>query len=302
MLRFVRACCLFLLFRAIASAQTLPPQAVDTLRGTGGLTEYLAGDLPLILGVPHGGRMEPPGMPDRISVTGSRYDTSSLELACAIREAFRRMTGKTPHLIQLLVHRKKVDANRDPLEGTQGDSLAIRVWDDFHRFVKRAKKEVVEQFGRGLYVDLHGHQHPHERLELGYLLVDPQLALPDDSLDQRGLHCKSSIRAMVEEGPYPLSALVRGQVSLGSMYDAEGYEAVPSPRFPGPHGEQYFSGEYNIERHGSRDGGSVSAIQLETPLKGVRDTEAHRRAFAEATVRVFLRYLHEHFHSGGGPQ
>jgi hypothetical protein len=72
---------------------------------------------------------------------------------------------------------------------------------------------------------------------------------------------------------------------------AAGDDAVPSPTVPDPGGAPFFTGQYSTERHGSRDGGTVSAVQVELHTVGVRDTGNNRRAFAERfaqTLRAFL--------------
>lgn len=77
--------------------------------------------------------------------------------------------------------------------------------------------------------------------------------------------------------------------ALGTRLALAGYPAVPSAADPAPNeGAPYFSGGYNTERHESRAGGAVDAVQLECNLAGVRDTPANRRAFADALVTALL--------------
>jgi hypothetical protein len=197
------------------------------------------------------------------------------------------------------VHRKKLDTNRDVLEAAQDDPVATKVWEEFHGFIDQAKETVNREFGGGLYIDLHGHRHPHAYLELGYLLVKNQLALPDDSLDIRTNVQQSSVRALVDSKAMSLAEVVRGAHSLGSLYNLRGFGAVPSVGIPCPDGNNYFSGGYNTERHGSRDGGTISAVQVETPWEGVRDTPGSRQSFADASVDVLLQFLTIHFNYRG---
>ena len=79
------------------------------------------------------------------------------------------------------------------------------------------------------------------------------------------------------------------------MLAARGYRAVPSQMEPHPDGQPYFTGGYSTVRHGSRDGGTVSGIQLEHPFPGVRDSEANRERYAGAVAAVILEYLSDHF-------
>ena len=53
---------------------------------------------------------------------------------------------------------------------------------------------------------------------------------------------------------------------LPTVLNASGYLSVPSPQVNAPIGEEdYFQGGYNIEVHGSEDGGTIDAIQIEFP-------------------------------------
>lgn len=53
---------------------------------------------------------------------------------------------------------------------------------------------------------------------------------------------------------------------LPSALNSSGYLSVPSPQVDAPSGEEdYFQGGYNIETHGSQDGGAIDAVQIEFP-------------------------------------
>jgi hypothetical protein len=82
------------------------------------------------------------------------------------------------------------------------------------------------------------------------------------------------------------------------LFEAEGFPAVPSASTPNPAGNPYFDGGYNTGRHGSRDGGPISGVQVETHFVGVRDTQASREAFASALASVLAEYLALHEPAG----
>ena len=150
--------------------------------------EYLAGDLPFILSAPHGGRERPDELPDREQGTFA-FDTNTQELARAIASELHAYTGHWPHVIICRIHRRKLDCNREIVEAAAGNPLAEQSWHDFQGFVDAAQATVVRHHGRGLYIDLHGHGHAEQRLELGYLHSAEQLALSDaklSALRQRG--------------------------------------------------------------------------------------------------------------------
>ena len=82
--------------------------------------------------------------------------------------------GARPHVVECHVHRSKVECNRDISEvavqvlGQEGQ----QVYDVFHDWIQQALSLGLEQAGghSALLIDLHGHGHPHEYIELGYRL------------------------------------------------------------------------------------------------------------------------------------
>ena len=76
--------------------------------------------------------------------------------------------GEYPYLVVNNLHRSKFDANRDKPEATFGESVPERAWEEFHAYIDRSKAEIG---GRGLFIDIHGHGHPNNWAELGYLIT-----------------------------------------------------------------------------------------------------------------------------------
>lgn len=276
------------------TATATPLEPGRTLFGRAGYIEMVAGDLPLIIAAPHGGALAPSAIPDR-TVGESVRDTNTEELARAIHAAFLSASGRAPHLIINRLHRRKLDANREIVEAAAGNADAEHAWREFHSFIEAAREAAVADHGAGFFIDLHGHGHPVARLELGYLLTGVELAQPDDVLAQASWAERTSIRALVVATGRPLPELLRGSTGLGGLFAAEGYPSVPSPASPHPEGEPYFSGGYNTERHGSRERGTVSGVQIEAHFAGVRDHAASRDAFARALVRVLDRWFAAHY-------
>lgn len=259
--------------------------------GRRGYVEYIPGTLPLILAAPHGGALTPAEIPDRTwgtTVTDSHTEPLARELA----DALMALTGERPHLVISHLRRTKLDPNREAVEAAQGNVFAEWAWTEFHGFIEAARDAVTAAHGSALFLDLHGHGHAVQRVELGYLLSAADLGLPDGELD--ALASRSSIAALAASSGTALSALVRGEWSLGGLMMAGGIPAVPSPGDPAPGPDPYFSGGYSTAVHGSRDGGSVSAIQLEHHFTGLRDTQANREAYAGAMAGVLRAWLERH--------
>ncbi|MFP4622845.1 MAG: hypothetical protein ACOCVZ_05265 [Gemmatimonadota bacterium] len=275
-------------------AEAVAARAGEAWRGRNDYVEYYPGDLPLVLSAPHGGRDMPAEIADRTEGTMVR-DVNTELLVLAAADALEAELGGRPHVIRALIHRRKVDLNRDIVEAAQGDPLAEQAWLEFHGFVEHARRRVEADHGRGFYVDIHGHGHEIQRIELGYLLNAGELGLSDEALDDPALAAETSIRTLAAESGMSLSALLRGGLSLGTLLEAEGFPAVPSAEQPDPGTAPYFSGGYNTARHGSLDGGPIDGVQAELNRIGVRDTAASRAAFAAALARAMATYLAEHY-------
>lgn len=257
--------------------------------------EYVPGELPVILSAPHGGDLVPDEIPDRTSGTLAT-DRLTIQTALAVRDAFVERTGRAPHLVLSHLKRIKLDPNREVVEAAAGSPFAELAWRQFHEYIEIARADVAERCGSGLYIDLHGHAHAVARAELGYLLSAATLERSDAELDVGAYAASSSIRDAAERSPATFSELLRGPSSLGGALAARGVAAVPSPGDPSPGADPYFTGGYATRRHGSRDPGRVvSGIQIELPYPGVRESDAGRRAFAEALAAAVAEVMTEHW-------
>lgn len=278
---------------ADVEGQVIQPEPGTSYRGRREWVEYIPGRLPLVITAPHGGTQEPDDIPDRsgediVTVRDSETD----DMAHRLGDALEERVGARPHLIILHLHRKKLDANRDIGEAAQGDPLAERTWREFQHWAETAKAIVREDFGDGFYMDLHGHGK-HQNFELGFLLNRNDLELDDEVLDASWAVAKSSLRTLAESSSLSFPELVRGDSSLGALYEAEGYTSIPSPERPHPTGP-FFAGGYNTQRHACRDGGTICGYQLELNWQDVRSSASSRQDFAEAHARVMEEFFRVH--------
>ena len=260
--------------------------------------EYIAGNLPLIFTAPHGGQLEPAGIPLRtdascgVDVTTVR-DANTELLVRDIQQAFLQRTGGYPHIVINHLHRNRLDANRPIEEAACGDPQAEEAWRDYHAFVEAARARILTDHGKGWYTDVHGHGHDIQRLELGYELSGTTLRRSDAELDGSAtFENASSIRTFSQESPLSFSALLRGPTALGTLFTAAGYPAVPSQQDPAPDvGEDYFSGGYNTDRYACSRGGQICGVQIEANFTGVRNNATTRSEFAVALAAVYGEYL-----------
>ena len=263
--------------------------------GRKGYVEYVPGELPVILSASHGGGIAPAEIPDRKGGTHVT-DTNTRQLTLAMRDALVELTGRAPHVIISHLVRPKLDSNREIVEAAEGNPYAEQAWHEFQDWIGTARTTVAADFGAGLYLDIHGHGHAIDRLELGYLLRAADLNRPDAALDRAEVISRSSIRALAQASPIPFSRLVRGHTSLGGFLETEDVPSVPSPEDPSPGDAPYFRGGYNTREHGSvAEGETISGIQIEHHYVGVRDTDRNRRDYAARAARALHRYMLEHY-------
>ena len=272
--------------------------------------EYIAGNSPVIYSAPHGGSLTPTEIPARTAAAcgGSATTTTDLNTIELVREMRARhfaRFGTYPHIVINHLARGRLDPNRTLAEAACGDAEATTAYNEWHQALDVARSAVLQNPGKGWYMDMHGHGHAIQRLELGYLLTGAQLDLSDAALDaQVAYEDTASIRTISRASPLAFSALLRGANSLGSLYAANGFPSVPSASDPGPAGATYFSGGDNTRRHtcgaeasvfGGVTGGGICGVQIEANLTGVRDNAENRTRFADATAIVLQQYLAAHW-------
>ena len=292
-LSLARCTVLFLPILLLSASQVVAQDRTpgETYFGRNQYVEYLAGNLPVILSAPHGGREKPDEIPNRTSGTFA-YDRGTQEAARQIAAEFHSRTGGWPHVVICRLQRTKVDCNREIVEAAAGNLHAEQAWREYQGFLDEAREKVVRQQGRGLFIDLHGHGHAEQRLELGYLHTQAELQATDEELDDPRFAAASSLRAIAALNRVPYSQLVRGELSFGALMEKYGFPSTPSPSVPKPK-LPYFRGGHNTRRHG-HEAVPVAGLQIETYSKGVRDTPESRERFAKALYETVAVYLDAH--------
>ena len=275
-----------------------PYQSGNAYYGRESYIEYHAGNLPIIFSAPHGGRLTPDEINDRTYGT-LVTDDNTYELTKTIMDSMVVRFGGYPHVILCKLKRTKLDANRDSTEAAQENRYALRAWQEYHHYIKVAKEKIVNDQGSGLFFDIHGHgKNPDGfydlRTWLGYLISSDELDQSDETLNTNSYQSKSSISSWVDSSSYTFIDVLRGSVSFGSILDSLGYKSLPSVNDPSPSGMRYFSGGYNTARHGSRNGGVISAIQIELPKPGIRENQSTWSNYSKSINSAINEYYTVH--------
>lgn len=264
--------------------------------GSNAYTQIKVGDYncPIILSSPHDGTVSPAIIPDRTNPDATTVrDINVSDLTEKIAVAIFEKTGMRPHVIQNNLSRLKMDPNRSLAEAYLTHSTAITAWEDYQNFLKIASQIVKDNVGKGLYLDMHGHGHDKDRIEVGYLLTKAQVNMTDADINY--LAAASSIYSIAKSSNLKFSELMTGDYAFGTLLANEGCPAVPSKTDPRPNDDLYFNGGYCTLAYGSKDGGNISAIQLETNGNNFRNTPAQRTKSAGAVANAIINYYKKHF-------
>jgi len=257
-----------------------------------------SGDIPLVISAPHGGTLTPNEIPNRsCSEITTVRDRNTTELADEIRYQMKQDFGVEPYMVSALIHRKKIDLNRDVDLATCGHTVGKEVWQEYHRKVEEAIQSAIEEYGGAIFIDLHGHGHEIQRLELGYLLNNEELRASYEGMGStEDLVEESSLKNLINLIPdIDFQDVLTGEKAFGTIMEDEGIPSVPSLQDPFPYPEEaYFNGGYNTRRYSSDDYPEVFGWQIEAHYNGVRNSDENRNAFAKAFSKAIMVQLEEY--------
>lgn len=264
-----------LLLLLVVPLACLPLRARDDSIKTAGLIHIQNGTLPIIISAPHGGRLEVPGVTERVGRGLTNFQTvrddHTAELAGDFAaEVEKQLKGK-PWLVVARFDRKYLDANRAAEEGYESVK-AKPVYDAYHSALATACKAVKMKFGRGLLLDIHGQGEFKDAICRGTRNGKTVTLL----LDRDGRH-----------------ALVGRRSVLGHL-QRNGYRVLPSCDADEDAKEvARFSGGYIVDTYGSQTGHAIDAIMLEfgTTLRGKDRRETTARDLATAVAIFHDEYL-----------
>ena len=278
---------------------------------------YHTGNYPLVISVPHGGASirfdDSRELTLRDQTTNSSQssdfstetDSRTITLAELIDVEITKLTGRYSHLIYSNIKRDRVDLNRSIEDGVPYGNgvpipISLQIYNEYHQYLRSATNKVAADFGCGLVIDVHGHSHSVQQTEIGYSLSMTELEYADATLNNSTYSSKSSIRSLAASvsSTTTFAELLRGDYSIGELLYKNDLSCVPRKNKPAPlAAESYFSGGHISRTYGSRDGGTVDAIQLEfcREARGVspyptENLDITAKAMAKAIVDYFKRH------------
>lgn len=277
-------------------SQTPPPSVPETPQGypssSNRLIEYIPGTIPVVISAPHGGKLSGSGLPNRSCGTTEEDNNTDILIQEIQRQCYAQMGGY-PHIIINNLQRLKLDPNRIESVATCGNAVTVPYFTAYNDFIDDAVATIMADYGKGLYIDLHGQSHTPKRIDVGYNISTSTLdaGTLSNAIDY------STIESLKNDNlqNLTLDQLVRGSDSFGQLMQTTGgveyntfsgglyqqcgrslgYRAVPSNYNSGgcddttPNGSAYFAGNYysNV-RHGSGDPSTTSSLSGGGTLPG----------------------------------
>lgn len=231
------------------------------------------GDCPILLTSPHGGQLPVPGVEDRrgdgISQFATVRDMRTDKLTEQIANELQQLEYGRPYIVIARFTRKHIDANR-PADGAFENELARKYYNAYHAAIHAARDEIVEKWGRGLLLDIHG-------------------TSAEPSTIFRGTQDGKTVEHLTNR--FGDDAL-RGATSLFGQFSANGF-AVDPPVGSTQQESRRHRGGYTVRTYGSSDGGTIDAIQLElgAKLRERSNLNGTARGVARAVAKFASTYL-----------
>jgi len=281
------AICIFLSVISLnLFAQYIPGQSYF---GANNYIECIAGDLPIIIVVPHGGYLTPSSLP---IIGNHSRDNGTQQTSWQLFDSIVSHTnGCIPHLIINHLHPSILNAARE-IDTAAGTNLDTRqAWYDFHDFIDTAKYTVTNTWGAGHYFEMHGNGHAEMWTEVG-LGVSKTYLNGSDSLIMTRVG-NSTIKNLCTNGGANFLDVVKGANSLGNLLDSKGWNSVPSLTHPSPDTGGFFYAGWNTWKHGSRYSGVIDATHIENYYAFMQSI--NRAEYANDLSESILQFMQAHY-------
>jgi N-formylglutamate amidohydrolase len=251
----------------------LPPLLAQAPPEAEKLVTVRTGTLPIIVSAPHGGRKAIPGVKERKGNGVTQFvtvrDEYTAELAEKLAAALEKTVGGKPYVVIARFERKYIDVNRPAKDAYESDS-AKPYYDTYHAAMRHACKDVQDKWRGGLLLDIHG-----QAAETGTIF--------------RGTNAGKTVTHLTDRFGKPA---LTGPKSVLGVLAKKGYLINPTNDSTDKE-DRRFGGGYTVQTYGSKDGGTIDAIQFELGLKLRQPKNADQTAkdIADAVAVFAKEYL-----------
>ena len=231
-----------------------------------------AGDIPILLSAPHGGRRAIPEVPERKADGEKQFVTSrdenTAELTMKLADELERQLRGKPFVVVAHFERKYLDVNRPAADAYEVEAAKL-VYEQYHAALRQSCQTIRERWPHGLLLDIHG-----------------QAAEPDKSI--RGTANGDTVQRLVER--HSRAAVIGPRSLFGALHEA----GIPVlPNLETDDREVKFNGGHIVRTYGSHHEGGLDAIQLElgTNFRKKARLDETTRALSEAVQTHCTHYL-----------
>ena len=257
--------------------------------GQNNYIEYIAGNLPIIIVVPHGGSLIPANLPI-IGIHG--VDNGTFETSHLVYDSIIYHTnGCFPHMIISHLHPTVMNPVRE-IDSAAGTNIDARnAWYDFHDFIDTAKYDITNTWGAGHYFEMHGNGHSDMWTEIGLGVSKTYLNGSDSLILSRVGY--STVKNLCVNGGVNFLDVIKGPYSLGGLLDNKGWNSVPSPSNPSPGSGGFFYAGWNTWKHGSRYSGVIDASHVENYFVFMQTS--NREQYATDLSKSIIEFMNIHY-------
>ena len=251
--------------------------------------EYIAGNLPIIIVVPHGGTLLPPNLP---VIHNRGVDNGSFETSYLLYDSIVYHTnGCFPHMIISHLHPSVMNPVRE-IDTAAGTNIDARdAWYNFHDFIDTAKYDITNTWGAGHYFEMHGNGHSDMWTEVGLGVSKTYLNGSDSLILSRVGY--STVKNLCINGGVNFLDIIKGPHSLGGLLDNKGWNSVPSPSNPSPGTGGFFYAGWNTWKHGSRYSGVIDASHVENYYVFMQTS--NRNQYANDLSTSIIEFMNIHY-------
>ena len=263
-------------------------KTVPTKKMIDAYTEVQYGNMPLVISVPHGGTTGPATIPDRTcpNIT-TATDINTIEMLNAIDSVCYADYQLKPYYVFTNLKRIKIDQNREIAEATCSNPALAVYWSNYHLSLDTCINMIAAKYPQCLFIDLHGHGHTKQRLELGYLITASELR----NTSTINISSTSVFSLLQQNSLLNINQVLSGTNAFGTLMANKNFPAVPSQQDVAPLvGDLFFDGGYNTQRYCSSLYPKVFGWQIESNYTGIRENKISRELFAKAFLQSVMQY------------
>ena len=257
------------------------------------LTQFVRGDLPILIIAPHGGTELVSGIASRRNVNRPVSNFSyysaiwTREICVQISRTIKRLSGgKSPYMVLNLAHRRYVDVNREESDAYEVILNAPRIYWEYHDFINEYINRMNVLYENPIVIEISGQSDLPDLIvrrtlngktvqrlvtQYGEKIYNKKLQVYKNAYEklkntEQGIWLLKNIKQYEENKEAKIfqygNVVYTGENSLIGEIKKRGYRINPDLYETDIEQSLTIAGNYTLERYGTRDVSSINVIQL----------------------------------------